>query len=328
MHFSSVRKMNQNKSFEKILKKSKKAILLGIGGGGDIVGTIPTAKLLELFGVEYIMGGISWERSVIDPVPGPRKFEETINARKLNDTVWFANSRTTTSTGVRFAESIVAEFYGNETLLIDINYGPDKVITGLLNTIETLGADLVIGIDVGGDAIAFGDEPGIMSPLADAIMTAALAKLEQHLPTMMGVFGFGSDGELTKDELERSIKKIAKEGGLLGSWGITQDTLRELEKVIDVVPTEASRLPVEAAKGILETATIRGGRRAVSLSINSTLTFYLSPKVVYEKVSEPARKVSKCQNILEANELLHDLGLKTEFDYEMEKLEGTLATEI
>jgi len=313
--------MNRNKSLEKILKESKKAILLGIGGGGDIVGTIPTANLLDIFGVEHIMGGISWERSVIDPVPGPRKFEETINARKLNDTVWFTNPHTTTSTGVRFAESIVAEFYGNETLLIDINPGPNNVIDGLINAIEMLGADLLIGIDVGGDAIAFGDEPGIMSPLADAIMTAALAKIEQRFPTIMGVFGFGSDGELTKDELERSIIKIAKEGGLLGSWGITQDTLKELEKLIEVVPTEASRLPVQAAKGILETSTIRGGRRTVSPSINSTLTFYLSPKVVYEKVSEPSRKVSACQNLLEANELLHDLGLKTELDYEMEKFE-------
>jgi hypothetical protein len=305
---------------EAILKSSKRAILLGIGGGGDIVGTIPTAKLLENFGVEHVMGGLSWERSVIDPVPGPRKFNETRNARKINDTVWYSNHKTTTSTGVKFAESRISEIYGKETLLVDVNYGVKEVVNGLLDAAEKLDADLIVGIDVGGDAIAFGNEPGIMSPLADAIMTASLSELGKRIDTIMGVFGFGCDGELTMPELEKSIRKIAKEGGLLGSWGITHETLKELEKVVEIVPTEASRLPVEAAKGIFDRTTIRSGRRSVSLSIISTITFYLSPSVVFEKISKPARTVSECRSLAEANEALHKLGLKTELDYELERL--------
>jgi hypothetical protein len=313
-------KINKFRTLENIFKNSKRAILLGIGGGGDIVGTIPTAKLLENFGVENVMGGLSWERSVIDPVPGPRNFHETLNARKINDTVWYTNQKTTTSTGVRFAESWIAEFYGRETLLVDINCGAKEVVKGLLDAADKLDADLIVGIDVGGDAIAFGNEPGIMSPLADAIMTASLSELEKRMPTVMGVFGFGCDGELTMPELEKSIRKIAREGGLLGSWGITHDTLKELEKVVEIVPTEASRLPVEAAKGIFNRTTIRSGRRSVSLSVISTITFYLSPSVVFEKISKPARTISDCRGLAEANEALHNLGLKTELDYELERL--------
>jgi hypothetical protein len=313
-------KINKFRTLENIFKNSKRAILLGIGGGGDIVGTIPTAKLLENFGVENVMGGLSWERSVIDPVPGPRNFHETLNARKINDTVWYTNQKTTTSTGVRFAESWIAEFYGRETLLVDINCGAKEVVKGLLDAADKLDADLIVGSDVGGDAIAFGNEPGIMSPLADAIMTASLSELEKRMPTVMGVFGFGCDGELTMPELEKSIRKIAREGGLLGSWGITHDTLKELEKVVEIVPTEASRLPVEAAKGIFNRTTIRSGRRSVSLSVISTITFYLSPSVVFEKISKPARTISDCRGLAEANEALHNLGLKTELDYELERL--------
>lgn len=312
--------MNKFTTLENIFKNSKRAILLGIGGGGDIVGTIPTAKLLENFGVENVMGGLSWERSVIDPVPGPRNFHETLNARKINDTVWYTNQNTTTSTGVRFAESWIAEFYGRETLLVDINCGAKEVVKGLLDAADKLDADLIVGIDVGGDAIAFGNEPGIMSPLADAIMTASLSELEKRMPTVMGVFGFGCDGELTMPELEKSIRKIAREGGLLGSWGITHDTLKELEKIVEIVPTEASLLPVEAAKGIFNRTTIRSGRRSVSLSVISTITFYLSPSVVFEKISKPARTISDCRSLAEANEALHNLGLKTELDYELERL--------
>lgn len=312
--------MSKTRTLEAILKSSRRAILLGIGGGGDIVGTIPTAKLLENFGVGHVMGGLSWERSVIDPVPGPRKFNETRNARKINDTVWYSNHKTTTSTGVKFAESRISEIYGKETLLVDVNYGVKEVVNGLLDAAEKLDADLIVGIDVGGDAIAFGNEPGIMSPLADAIMTASLSELEKRIDTIMGVFGFGCDGELTMPELEKSIRKIAKEGGLLGSWGITHETLKELEKVVEIVPTEASRLPVEAAKGIFDRTTIRSGRRSVSLSIISTITFYLTPSVVFEKISKPARTVSECRSLAEANEALHKLGLKTELDYELERL--------
>lgn len=313
--------MNKFRTLEDTFKTSKRAIILGIGGGGDIVGTIPTAKLLENFGVEYVLGGLSWERSVIDPVPGPRKFTETINARKINDTVWYTNRKTTTSTGVKFAESMIAEFYGRETLLVDINNGAEEVVRGLLDAADELDADLIIGIDVGGDAIAFGSEPGIMSPLADAIMTASLSELAKTMPTVMGVFGLGCDGELTMPELEKSIRKIAREGGLLGSWGITLDTLKELEKIVEIVPTEASRLPVEAAKGIFDRTAIRSGRRSVSISIISTITFYLSPSVVFEKISKPARTISKCGSLADANDALHKLGLKTELDYELERLD-------
>lgn len=310
-------------TLEAILKGSKKAILIGMGGGGDIVGTIPTASLLRLFGVECVLGGLPWERFVIDPVPGPRTFDETVGAVKLNERVWYATSETATSTGVRFAESIVAEIYGAPTLLVDIHGGARGVRDGLLDAASKLGADLIVGIDVGGDAIAFGDEPGLTSPLADSITTSALAMLEAHIPTVMGVFGFGSDGELTQGELERSLAAIACEGGLLGSWGITHEALRELDEVCSRVPTEASRLPVDYLRGrVGEVGFIRSGKRSVKLSVASTVTFYISPGVVARKISKPARAVADCSTLEEANEALHAIGLCTELDLERERQRG------
>lgn len=311
--------MANNKSLRQIITNSRKAILIGVGGGGDIVGTIPTSDLLGMFGIECVLGGLSWERSVIDPIPGPRKFDEVRNARKLNEAVWFANKDTVTSTGVRFAESGVAEVLGKETLLIDIHPGPEAVAEGILHAAGELGADLIIGIDVGGDLLAFGNEPGLMSPLADSVMTAAFATLEKRMPTIMGLFGYGSDGELTQDELERSMSILAREGGLLGSWGITREALSLLEKLIAVVPTEASRAPALYAKGELPDATIRSGRRQVSLSMSSTVTYYFSPGVLYEKLSVMSRAVSKAGSLEEANECLHALGIYTEYDIELDK---------
>ncbi len=310
--------MGLNLSLEEILQNSKKAILLGIGGGGDIVGTIPTAKLLEMFGIECVLGGLPWERFVYDPVPGPRAFSEIKNLRPINSTVWFANKDTVTTTGVRFAETEIAEIYRKEVLLIDITKGVEGVVDGLSKAMKTLDADLLIGVDVGGDSLAFGDEKGLASPLADSIMISALSELQKESNALLGVFGYGSDGELEHGELEKSLSIVAKEGGLIGSWGITPETLGELEMVISRVSTEASRIPVECAKGATGRTTIRRGTRMVTLSLISTITFYLSPRVVYEKISKPARLVSGSKSLDEANDALHSIGLFTELDLERE----------
>lgn len=310
---------NTINSIRRIIGNAKKAILLGVGGGGDVVGTIPTADFLGMFGVECILGGLSWERSVIDPMPGPRTFDETVNARKLNDVVWRVGKDTATSTGVRFAEAGVAEVTGKETLLIDIHGGPEAVAKGILDAARTLGADLVVGIDVGGDILSRGNEPGLMSPLADSIMTAAYYLIEKEVPAFLGLFGYGSDGELTAGELEDAMKVLAREGGLLGSWGLTPEALSLMERVIAVVPTEASRMPVLLAKGEFVETHIRSGRRHVSLSMSSTVTYYFSPTVLYEKLSVLSRQVSGTSSLTEANEALHAMGVRTELDIELDK---------
>lgn len=310
---------NSINSIRRIIGNAKRAILLGVGGGGDVVGTIPTADFLGMFGIECILGGLSWERSVIDPMPGPRTFEETVNARKLNDTVWRVGKDTATSTGVRFAEAGVAEVTGKETLLVGIHGGPEAVAKGILSAAGALEADIIVGIDVGGDILSRGNEPGLMSPLADSIMTAAFYIIEKEMPAFLGLFGYGSDGELTAGELEDAMKVLAREGGLLGSWGLTPEALELMERVIAVVPTEASRMPVLLAKGEFVETHIRSGRRRVSLSMSSTVTYYFSPTVLYEKLSVLSRQVSGTRSLTEANEALHAMGVRTELDIELDK---------
>ena len=50
-----------------------RALVFGAGCCGDVVSGIPTARLLELHGVDVILGGVAWERVVVDPRPGPRR---------------------------------------------------------------------------------------------------------------------------------------------------------------------------------------------------------------------------------------------------------------
>jgi hypothetical protein len=307
-------------SLEDLIRSSKRALVVGVGGGGDVVGALATARFLDFCGLEFVLGGLSWERSIYDPIPGPRKLSEVRNVRVLHDYAWMANGDSQTTTGVFFAESKMAAVQGQEVLLIDINGGVKGAVDGLEVAMKELNTDLLVGLDVGGDSLAQGNEPGLRSPLADSIMLAAYAELEKlgHR-TLWGVFGYGSDGELTVDEIEAALNKLAVAGGLLGGWSLTPKISAELEEVIKTVPTEASAIPVQCFRGAWGESKIRSGQRSVKLTPLTALTFFMSATKLYETLSRPARAVRASASLEDANDALRTIGVSTELDFERSK---------
>jgi hypothetical protein len=309
-----------SQSLEDLIRASSRALVIGVGGGGDVVGALAAARFLEFCGLEFVLGGLSWERSVYDPIPGPRKLSEVRNVRVLHDYAWMANGESQTNTGVPFAESKMAAVQGKEVLLIDINGGVRGVVDGLEVAMRELSTNLLVGLDVGGDSLAEGDEPGLRSPLADSIMLAAYAELESRgHRTLWSVFGYGSDGELTVDEIEAALNKLAGAGGLLGAWSLTPKIAAELEEVIKTVPTEASAIPAQCFRGAWGQSKIRGGQRSVKLTPLTALIFFMSATKLYETLSRPARAVRASASLEDANEALHAIGISTELDFERER---------
>lgn len=311
-------------SLETLIRRSSRALVIGVGGGGDVVGALATARFLEFCGLHFHLGGLPWERFVYDPVPGPRPLVEIEHARILHSRAWMANAHTHTHHGIRFTETEMAALYGWEVLHIDITAGVQGAIAGLEAAITALGTDLLVGIDVGGDSLAQGGEAGLRSPLADAVMLAAFTELEKRgYPTLWGVFGYGSDGELTVDEIEYALARVAQAGGFLGAWALTPQIVQELEDVIEKVPTEASAIPVRCAKGAWGQQGIRYDERRVKLTPLTTLTFYLSASTVFHTLSRPAQVVAASTSLEEANNALHALGIKSELDLERERLQSS-----
>ena len=58
------------KSLEALADEASYALVLGIGGGGDVIGTIPTARYLRWLGLRTLVGGLTWERYVDRPGAG------------------------------------------------------------------------------------------------------------------------------------------------------------------------------------------------------------------------------------------------------------------
>ena len=305
-----------------LMAASERPLVLGIGGGGDAVGALATAELCRLrHGARPVLGGVSWERRPIDPQPGPRAEEEIEGARRIAPAVLAAGPATRVrGSGVRFAESRLAELLGEETVLVTVGRGPAVVAEGLLTAMRELGCDLAIFIDVGGDVVAQGAEPGLASPLCDAVMLAAAARLQRAggPPVLAGVFGAGCDGELTPSEVSARLDVVREAGGLATPppARIEPEIAGRLEQAVAAVPTEASAMALRAYRGETGTFTIRSGRRTVELTRQAEETWFFDPEIAIRSAAPLAATVLDAPDLEGANDALHALGVATELDLE------------
>ena len=310
---------------ELILRRARRPLVIGMGGGGDVVGALASAEFCRIYdGADPIVGGVTWERRPIDPVAGPRSSDEIAGAEELAPRILLADAGTRVrDRDVYFAESRMAEFLGEQTVLIDPHGGAGAVARGLAQATARLGHDLTVFVDVGGDLLAEGGERGLRSPLCDALMLAAAARLaDDGVPVLTAVFGVGCDGELTPAEVFARIAGVAAAGGLCGARGLTEPVAERLEGAMRHVPTEASAQAVRAFRGDSGQVAIRNGARRVELSSAAALTFYLDVGVTVRTAGRLAQAVDGADNLEEASAALNALGVRTELDLERDVVLG------
>ena len=298
---------------------AKRPLIIGIGGGGDVVGALALAEHCRLYyGADPIVGGVAWERRPIDPVPGPRRADEIEGASEIAPAVLAAGPQTKVAgRDVRFAEARVAELVGVQVVLLDLNVGPRRLADGLAIAAERVNADLVVFLDVGGDVLAHGDEPGLGSPLCDAVMLAAADMLrEAGVPVLGAIFGIGCDGELTPSEVLDRLSEVGQAGGLAGAVGLTAEVAALLERAVEAVPTEASAQALHAFHGARGEIPIRDGRRTVILSAVAVVTFFFGVGEALASAARLALAVRDAGDLDEANATLQSLGIRSELDWE------------
>ena len=292
---------------------------MGIGGGGDVAGALAAAGAAEALGTPAEVGGITWERRPIDPLPGPRRLAEITGATPLHAAAALAGPQTAGPGGFHFAESRMAGVLGRPVALIDPCEGPAAIAGGLLAAAEHLGCDLLVLLDVGGDVLAHGDEPGLASPLADALLLAAAPHtIAAGLPTIGVVFGAGCDGELTPAEVRARFDELRATGGGLGESDPPAAALAQLEAALPDVPTEASAMALRCARGERGTATIRGGRRTVELTALGGRLLWFDPAVAIAGPARLAAAVADAPDLQAAHDLLTARGVRTELAYELD----------
>ncbi len=269
-------------------------------------------------GVEVVLGGVAWERFPVDPYPGPRPLDQVHGVSRLGDNAALVDPKTgaTTPEGAHFCESRLATFLGLETVLIDVTNGAAGVAEGIDAAATALDCDLVCLIDIGGDAIADGSEPGLASPLCDAVMIAGGAAIGPERGCLLGVLGAGCDGELRPAEVLDRIAALAAAGAWIETLGVTPEAAAEIEAAAMAAVTEASLLVARATHGDRGPTPIRGGRRTVELGPLAALCWMFDLDTALPALPL-ALAVASAPTILAARDALAAIGIGTELDYEL-----------
>nr|WP_302182749.1 DUF1152 domain-containing protein [Paraconexibacter antarcticus] len=289
-----------------------------MGGGGDVVGALAFAVWAHAAcGLETVVGGLTWERRPVDPLPGPRRLGEVVGAEPLNLAVAVAGPDTTGPGGFAFAEARMAGFLGRPTVLVDPNAGPAAVGRALADAARQRGADLVVLLDVGGDVLAHGGEAGLASPLADAVLLAAgPACAAAGVPVLGALFGAGCDGELKPAEVAERLAELEATSAPVDRIKLPAELLPRLAAAAVTVPTEASAMAIACARGDRGERPIRGGRRLVELTeLGGRLCLF----DVGAALAGPARLAAALDpdgTLADADRLLEARGIRTELAYE------------
>ncbi len=298
-----------------IILKAKKALVIGIGGGGDVISTLYIRNFLQRFDVECICGGVIWERYIRDKKPGPRSINEIDGVKVISNTLGYLSGEERIG-DIKPIASMVSEFIEEKVLAVSIRDGVKPLVLDLKDFIQDNSIDLVIGVDAGGDSIAKGNEKELVSPLADSIMLSALSDFN----SILAVVGFGSDGELDRETIERYLSEM--HSSILGA-GIVEfdDNFMEFIKKVE---SEASKIPALARVGYYGMYNF-WNEKEIPISILNSLVFYLNLRDVYNR-SIVAPLLRNTTSIEEANEIMRKLGIKTELDLEIElaKRDGLL----
>lgn len=295
--------------------KNKKYLVLAIGGGGDVVSAAVIAKSMERSGFKTIIGSIIWERFISDPLPGPIPLDNIIGCIDISNYACIVKEDTY---GLRNGKKIVfqavniAKALNTNVVVVDIYGGVEGYRRGVESIISYFGLDGVIGVDVGGDVLAYGFEENLWSPLADSL---GLAMLNRFNDSYLIVHSLGSDGELSLDYLHQRLSIIIKKDGLLGITGFSSSIKQVLEKILYYALSEASKVSLYALKGYYGKLDIRKGTRTVNVSPYSLVSYILDPHIVY-KESLLARVVDKSSSFHEARLMLNSIGIYTEYDLE------------
>ncbi|MFI8975018.1 DUF1152 domain-containing protein [Nocardia asteroides] len=221
----------------------RNAVAFAAGGGGDAISAAVLGHALaDQITVSAIMSW-SWDRLLMDPLPGPRSAADFDGLVDHGSGLYEVVPSASLNTGGQSTLPRLAGHTTMPTLLADPTQGTPGLSRQLLRAAAVFDADLLLVVDVGGDILAAGNEPGLRSPLADSLALAAA--VGTGLPTDVLVTGLGLDGELTLDELEHRLS-------LLGAREVIdlqpQDTTA-LQGVWQWHPSEANALLTVATNG-------------------------------------------------------------------------------
>jgi hypothetical protein len=268
-------------------------LLVAAGGGGDAIAAVMVARMLGMGERRLHIATFSWDRLLVDPLPGPRGREWFTGLRPVGG----YNFQVTPGSAVRAPAGSLLPRLAAElptTLyLLDASEGAAGLGAQLQELAGILRADRVLIVDSGGDILATGHEAGLRSPLGDSLVLAAADGIDHDVQVL--VAGLGLDGELSEDVL---LQRCARLGGTLAGRASAEDA-RGYQPLFGWHPSEATGLFCAAALGARGWVEVRGAGLAVRLTDHSSEVYRLEQRAVMS-ANQVAQAVVGTRSLVEA----------------------------
>ena len=304
-------------SLEERVHGSESVLVLGVGGGGDVSWSIPLINHLRTLGVKRFavgeatiawwdlegrisLGGFTFHLNDLDKV---QMISNRCGLLRKESLVVSGPGK-----GSRVPQCIVAEQMDVEAFALEVDDGVVGMRDGINALAKHIGAGLVVGVDCGSDTFYTGTETKVLSPTVDAMTLAALADCAPK--SIMGLIGYGCDGDLMPDELDASVKTVVKKGGMVGARGLTPADMRDMEKFFAVWPNPVEEWPLKAAKGELGWKNMNTLWSILVTPLTSVMLFF-EPKILAEH-NPLANAVRNSSTLKESEEATVRLGLMPE----------------
>ncbi len=225
---------------------SKYVVLGGIGGGGDGGGALPFAYELEKRGVGVVFA------SFVNAFVSEIKQARVITGSLVRVYPY------SYSPSFRFFEPSVA-MLGYETYVVCTKESKDKVVKAMEWVIDTYGPKALIYVDMGGDALVFGDEPLVGSWKEDMAGLSILSEVSRKKNVRaflgVGVLGGEAGGKgLSLPHLAENIEKLVRMKAYYGYYeprdNVKKKLLNTLPRLLKKTPSAMLTLYFDSLRGV------------------------------------------------------------------------------
>ena len=300
--------------------KGKRALILGLGGGGDVIQGIPPARLFQQLGYEEIfLGGVNCQWWMPDGAPQSNVYGTSVLGPTLYD-IHQLDPSEKIAPEIRLVskESAIGDCQPAEAALTDrlpgtqfvgsLNAGVSGLAESLRQLVEEKNIDLVVGVDIGSDSFHRGDEvqPAHTS-LVDFMSIGAL--LDLPCPIFYGVAGYGCDGEMQLPELDERVGSVMRAGGYLGAHGLTQGDVAAMLEVCEVYPDPVEPLAPRAAAGELGLRRVNThGPWGTPVHVGplAAVMLFFDPRIMASENSRGILALKNTRSLAEAEQIFRD----------------------
>jgi len=304
-------------SLTELALRSRRALIIGVGGGGDVIQSIPVANHLRLLGVgEILVGGVGscWWMPDGHPVSqdasamtyGPIVFDVT----ELTDSQPWTKQIVGVSSsshwhGRQPAEAVLADRLGGTPFVAGLTHGAAGLRDNLRQLVAERGIDLVVGVDIGSDSFHDGTETlGAQTSLIDFLSIGALSQLD--VPVVYALAGYGADGEMQIEELDARVSRVMAAGGFLGAIGLTQRDVVEMLDACALYPDPIEHYAALAARGefgLRRVQTCTPWGIPVRITPMAAMILFFDPAVMIEQACRGVAALRHTTSLAEAERI-------------------------